>query len=80
MHRWCTCPEVMVPRDEELEQEEPFRKPMEAVHKQMQEAEQRWTVGDSSLPLSYGLPLRPTLPPTAAAGPTVLSWGAERAP
>ena len=75
MHRWCKCPEVMLPRDEELEQEEAFRKPLVAINRQMQEAEQRWTVGDSSLPLSYGLPLKPPLPPTAAAGHTVLNWG-----
>ena len=32
-HRWCACPEVMRPREEELELEEPFRKPLQAIRK-----------------------------------------------
>ncbi|CAK0829323.1 unnamed protein product, partial [Prorocentrum cordatum] len=51
MHRWRCCLVVMVPMDDGLEQEEPFRKPLGAVHQQMHEAEQRWTVGDSYLPV-----------------------------
>ncbi|CAK0837890.1 unnamed protein product, partial [Prorocentrum cordatum] len=37
MHGWCACPEVMQPRDEELELEEPFRKPIVTMHEQMAE-------------------------------------------
>ncbi|CAK0811969.1 unnamed protein product, partial [Prorocentrum cordatum] len=78
MHRWCACHEVMRPRDEELEQEEPFRKPIAAMHTQMAEAEQKWTIGDSELPLAYGLPLLPALPPPAPAASVTFEWGAAQ--
>ena len=80
MHRWCACPKVMQPCDDELELEEPFRKPLQAIRKQLEEAERLWTIGDSELPLSYGLPLAPVFPAPAPDKVEIYDWGASSVP
>ncbi|CAK0805455.1 unnamed protein product, partial [Prorocentrum cordatum] len=78
MHRWCVCPALMVPRDDELEHEEPFHKPIVAMRHQLEDAEQKWTIGDSELPLAYGLPLLPAMPPPAPSDNVVIEWSATQ--
>ena len=66
-HRWCPCPALMVPRGEEEEMEEPFAKNILAARAKLDEMHSTWTVGDSVLPMAYGLPLAPpALPPPPA--------------
>ncbi|CAK0828526.1 unnamed protein product [Prorocentrum cordatum] len=78
MHRRCAHPVLMAPQGEELEQEEPFRKPIAGMRRQLEEAEQKWTIGDRELPLSHGLPLLPATPPPAPSDNVVLEWGAAQ--
>ncbi|CAK0889380.1 unnamed protein product, partial [Prorocentrum cordatum] len=78
MHRWCVCPALVVPQGEELEHEEPFRKPIAGMRHQLEEAEQKWTSGDSELPLSYGLPLLSAMPPPVPSDNVVFEWGAAQ--
>ncbi|CAK0838396.1 unnamed protein product [Prorocentrum cordatum] len=54
--------------------QEPFRKPIVAMRHQLGEAEQKWTIGDSELPLAHGLPLLPAMPPPAPSGATQEGW------
>ncbi|CAK0872994.1 unnamed protein product, partial [Prorocentrum cordatum] len=79
MHRWCVCPALMVPQGEELEHQEPFRMPIVEMRHQLEEAEQKWTIGDSELSLAYGLPLLPAMPPPAPSENVVVEWGAAQA-
>ncbi|CAK0891681.1 unnamed protein product [Prorocentrum cordatum] len=78
MHRWCACPALVAPRGDELKHEEPLRKPIAAMRHQLEEAEQKWTIGDSELTLAYGLPLMPALPPPAPSDNVVIEWGATQ--
>eukprot|EP00959_Pyramimonas_sp_CCMP1952_P270719 5659467-Pyramimonas_sp.AAC.1 len=48
------------------------------MRRQLEEAEQKWTIGDSELPLSHGLPLLPAMPPPAPSDNVVLEWGATQ--